>query len=732
MTAQNSTTSGRSPDGDRLLWRIVIGLLLGVICGLLFGEYCRVLNVIGQLYIGLLQMTVLPYVVSTLISRLAQLNLARTPRLAFVLVEGSIVLCGLGILLVALSAVVLPPSDGQFFVSVQNQLHDAEATSLFRQFVPENVFRSLAEQMVPAVVVFCMFFGLALSRVPGRDLVIQLLDATTDALAQVNVFLVNLAPIGLFALMADAAGTIYLEELSRLQAYLLMSAFATVSAVGLLLPWLVSCVTPLTYRSIMRAYAEPALTVLATGKLFIALPQIIEASESLLKESLGDEAAEGASSAEVVVPLAYALPHIGKIQAFVFLVFAAWFVGSPLTILESLKMATTGAVTSFSSPLVTVPMLLDQYELPQDVMPLFLIPGFLTTRMGDIVGVSHLLALTLISSFALQGALHVRWWRVGMGALVTAGVMLVMALAARSHLAGTIMPETRSDRLYSLNIREPYDDVVVHRSRDDADNEVPPEQSTLEHLAETGVLRVGYHEKHVPYTYFNDEGRLVGMDVEMMHRLARELDVRLEFFPWSYAGLTEEVQRGDFDLVAGGLFITPGRLQEITYSKPYQAAMMALVVPDHDRHTFQQWDQIDRRVRLAVTSSALSVAVANNLPDAQIVTISEVMEYFEDTSGRFDALVLSAAEANAWALRYPHYTVVVPEPMFSRPVALGMRKGNEEWSRFIDRWLDYEAHDGSIERLRAFWIEGGGTQRRGRRWSFVEDVLKWGSEDVAD
>ncbi len=41
---------------------------------------------------------------------------------------------------------------------------------------------------------------------------------------------------------------------------------------------------------------------------------------------------------------------------------------------------------------------------------------------------------------------------------------------------------------------------------------------------------------------------------------------------------------------------------------------------------------------------------------------------------------------------------------------MAVRSSDEEWLRFLDRWLDFERLDGSLDRLRTYWIEGGGTE----------------------
>lgn len=54
------------------------------------------------------------------------------------------------------------------------------------------------------------------------------------------------------------------------------------------------------------------------------------------------------------------------------------------------EMAATGVLSSFVSPLVSIPYRVDKHQLTQDLMALFILSVFITTRVVDIVGVMHL------------------------------------------------------------------------------------------------------------------------------------------------------------------------------------------------------------------------------------------------------------------------------------------------------------------------------------------------------
>jgi hypothetical protein len=86
---------------------------------------------------------------------------------------------------------------------------------------------------------------------------------------------------------------------------------------------------------------------------------------------------------------------------------------------------------------------------------------------------------------------------------------------------------------------------------------------------------------------------------------------------------------------------------------------------------------------------------------------------------------MAAEEGAAWNVLYPEYAVIVPQPVVQRPVSMAARSNDADWLRFLDRWLDFERSDGLLDRLRVYWVEGGGTHDRPPRWCILRDVLHW-------
>ncbi len=119
----------------------------------------------------------------------------------------------------------------------------------------------------------------------------------------------------------------------------------------------------------------------------------------------------------------------------------------------------------------------------------------------------------------------------------------------------------------------------------------------------------------MPYCYLNRQQQLVGLDVELMHKLAARLQVRLEFVPYEYDSLDDQLEHGDIDLALGGLLMNPERSIRVGFTQPYATATAAVVLPDHRRGEFESWDDSDmpsdmklsRRIRRLGSGCAASV-----------------------------------------------------------------------------------------------------------------------------
>ena len=104
-----------------------------------------------------------------------------------------------------------------------------------------NAFSALTNDYIPAVVLFSVGFGIALMAIPNRKLLLDNLEIVVDGLGRLNRMVVNAAPIGMFAIVAEAAGTFSPVQFQLLQGYLIVYGAASLLLSLWIFPLLISC-----------------------------------------------------------------------------------------------------------------------------------------------------------------------------------------------------------------------------------------------------------------------------------------------------------------------------------------------------------------------------------------------------------------------------------------------------------------------------------------------------------
>jgi Na+/H+-dicarboxylate symporter/ABC-type amino acid transport substrate-binding protein len=707
---------------------IFLGLGLGVLTGLFLGETASLFHVIAEGYIKLLQMTVLPYVMISLIAGLGSLTY-QAARTLLVKVGGVVlVLWVVTLALVFLTPLAFPQWESASFFSTAliQKPHQIDFLNLY---IPSNPFHSMANNIVPAVVLFCVIVGVALIGVDNKERLIDTLNAFNQALTRATRFIVKLTPIGVFAIAAHYSGTMTVTEFGRLQVFII-----TYVAVGFLtafwvLPGLVSALSPVGYRELVGRTQDALVTAFMTANLFIVLPILIEETKQLLAKH-GYDGEKAQSTPEVIVPTSFNFPHAGKILTLSFILFAGWFSSSDVAVTDYPKLAVSGILSLFGNINATVLFLLDLFRIPADMHELFVATGVVNSRVGSMVAAMHTLAVAVLGTCAIVGAIKVDGGRIFRYTVVTAVLTAVTIGGIRVVFSQAVDNAYEKDKILSGMhlMRDPLPATLYRNASD-----VPPldfeGKSVLASIRDRGRIRVGYHERGLPYAYVNTAGELVGFDVEMAHRLAREMNVGLEFVPVPFEGVPELLDSGYCDIVMAGIAVTTERAEMMTHSAPYLNETLALVVRDHDRHLFGDVDEIRRwdSFRIGVPNLPYYVnMVRAHLPNAEVIVLNKVADYFEGRLPDVDAMLFTAERGSVWTILYPKFTVAVPgSGRVGVPLAYPVARHDTEMAAFVSTWIELKKNDGTINELFEYWIMGKSVESRGHRWSIIRDVLHW-------
>ncbi len=704
--------------------RILVWLVAGVAIGLFFGELVAPLGVFATGFVKLLQMTVLPYVTISIVTSLGSLSRAEAVHLGR---RAGLVLVGLwgvGLLFALLLPLTFPDvRQGSFFST--SLLQPPASFDFVDLYIPSNPFNSLANNVVPAVVLFSLVMGVALIGIERKQVLLDVLGVVGDTVGRATRLVVRLTPYGMFAVAAVAAGTLHVEQIARIQVYLVAYVAVAVLLAAWVLPGLVAALTPIRYRELLGPTRDAFITAFVAGDLFIVLPSLTDACKSLLARHVPASQSEHAASLpDVIVPASFNFPHTGKLLSLSFVLFAGWFSNVLVPYTSYPALAFTGLLTFFGSLNAAVPFLLDLFRIPADTFQLFLATGVINQRFGTLLAAVHTVTVGLLGSAAIAGLIRLEPRRVTRYLVIT-GVLVVGTMGTLRVLFETAL-RPRFDGAALVGALAPALPLAPIAT------EVPARASAspvLQAVRARGAVRVCYVDGRPPYAFTNRDGALVGLDIEMAHQLAIDLQVSLQLVRTTMPTHAAALADGTCDIAMSGIVATPLRATEAAFSKPYMEETFAFLVPDHLRDDYQTWDSIRARRRITVGFPDMPYfrrQMQQRLPEADLRPITEIPDLLASGQMPFEALALSAERGAFLTLLYPGYSAVVPAPNhFEVPVAYALPEGDTAWEAFVNTWLELHQRDGSLRTLVDHWVFGKSLSAPQPRWSIVRNVLGW-------
>ncbi len=719
--------------------RIIGGLILGVLVGLFVGESVLSIRWIGEVWIRLMQMTVLPFVVVSLISGVGSLDKSLATSLA---IRGGLLL--LLFWLISAAIIFAMPfafpqwQDASFYSS--NITQDIKPFNPIEIYIPQNPFYAMANSIVPAVVLFCIAVGVALIGHKDKSIIVDSLRVFTDVLAKVMGFMVQLTPIGVFSIVAVSAGTMTLEQVTHLQVYFVIYIMAALLLTFIVLPLLIVMLTPFKYKDILNFSRSALLTGFIAQNVFIILPMLIENSKQLFKHYQMDSDKNN-QLVDIIIPVTFNFPNTGRLLALLFIPFAAWMAGSELKLSQYPEFISTGIFSFFAKAQVALPFLLDLFQIPHDMFNYYIPSSIINGKFDTMVSVMNLFAFSLIISAGLTGKLHFDHKRIIKNLFMICASLLVTVLFTRLLLFAIVDTHyTKDNLIMNMSMPEniPYVNTIVY-NKSHYDNHKPDipavlNNNLLKQIKQRGVLRVGYISNRLPFQFRNNAYELVGMDVELVTYLASDLGVKLDFYPIEVNTYTEQLNRGEIDIFTGVVFDTPNLLS-LELSAPYIDGHIGIVTRDYRRHDFATAESIRnmKQLKLAIFASPriikyLTQRLQTALPHTQLemIPVTNYDEFFMLNDDQVDGLLELVEVGSALTLLHPEYTSVLPKPSLTKfPLSYAVAKGEKEFAQFLSQWLAAKKANGLIDQAKDYWVAGKGAEKKAPRWSIMHNVLGW-------
>ena len=237
-----------------------------------------------------------------------------------------------------------------------------------------------------------------------------------------------------------------------------------------------------------------------------------------------------------------------------------------------------------------------------------------------------------------------------------------------------------------------------------ADN--PP--SVVEQVIQRGTLKVGM-STFVPWAMKDKTGQLIGFEIDVATRLAKDMGVKVEVVPTKWSGIIPALLTGKFDVIIGGMGILPSRNLKVNFTHPYDFTGMSMVASKKLADGMMGLDAYNKPgIIIAARLGSTAVTAAKKyLPKAELRLFDdEAQAYQEVLNGRVHAVVGSAPTPAFQAIKNPDKLFLPLDGTFTRePIGFAVRKGDLDTLNFFNNWIGYVAAEGWLKDRKHYWFE---------------------------
>ena len=278
-------------------WQIMIGLALGIICGLIFYQNkgaITVMQSLGTIFIRLIQMIVMPIVVSCLTVGIANIGdirkLGRIGGKTLIYFE---VLTTIALILGIVMANITHPGSfidihklhatdiSQYMSTAKSAEHSSGFWPLILSIIPTNIFKSMSDGDMMPVILFSVLFGLGIAAVGEKaKILIDVLNAVSEVMFKVTNWVMKFAPIGVFGLIGMTIAEMGISALLPLGLFIVI-AYVTMLIFIIVVLGITAHIFHLRYWKTMRAILDEIVLAFTTASSEVTLPRLMKKTHEM-------------------------------------------------------------------------------------------------------------------------------------------------------------------------------------------------------------------------------------------------------------------------------------------------------------------------------------------------------------------------------------------------------------------------------------------------------------------
>ena len=253
----------------------------------------------------------------------------------------------------------------------------------------------------------------------------------------------------------------------------------------------------------------------------------------------------------------------------------------------------------------------------------------------------------------------------------------------------------------------------VENEEVETDGEETSESEGKDTIMDKGTLIMGLDDSFPPMGFRDDDGEIVGFDIDLAEEAAKRMGLELELKPVDWASKVLVLNKGDIDVIWNGFTANDERRKQVNFTEPYLANKQILVV-QNDSEIASKSD-LEGKI-LGLQSGSTSQEALESEKDVED-SLKEIKKYADNVKalldlniGRVDAVLVDEVVGKYYVAKKPDDYKILKEDFGEEEYAVGVRKGENEFLDKLNEVLEEIREDGTESEISQKW--------------FGEDIIK--------
>ena len=365
--------------------QVLIAMVLGIVAGVVLGEKASIFAPLGDIFISLIKMLIIPLILVSIILGSAALGKTKSAgKVGIFTISYYLITSGVATILGLVAGTIFKPGLGvtipeKFITSAETFAGNQKIAGVWETvigIIPSNPFQSLSSGNILQILFFALFFGIALSTMPEEKQkpLVDALETANDAMIWMIKKVLIIAPIGVFGLMASSISQFGLDIMVLVLKLFLVFAGTLILIHFGMIPGLVKSFTGMNPFHFINGMKETQLFAFASASSMATLP--LNKTEC---EGLGVRS----EVTSFVLPLGATINMNGNAMLYALTaVFFAQFYGIELGMMQYVTIVVTSVLGAIGTAGVPGPALL--------IVAVLIAAGIPVTALPLVFGVDRL------------------------------------------------------------------------------------------------------------------------------------------------------------------------------------------------------------------------------------------------------------------------------------------------------------------------------------------------------